>query len=218
MRFVRVMCSGRVDLEFLLRAFSNGQDGVFVGGCRLNECNYVTQGNYDALGNVLLCKRILRYVGLNPNRIQIRFLSASEGNYLADCINAFVREVQGLGPLGSSEGLPVERMRLRIEGIRKLVPYLRLVERERMRIHPKTEEAYLRFYESEEFERLFQELVSGKAAISQILLALKEKARSTGELAGALDLSPSDIARTMNMASRFGFVRYDTNDNRYALA
>ncbi len=212
------MCSGRVDLEFLLRAFSNGQDGVFVGGCRLNECNYITQGNFDALGNVLLCKRILRYVGLNPNRIQIRFLSASEGNYLAECINAFVREVQQLGPLGSSEELPAERMRLRIDGIRRLVPYLRLVERERMRIHPKTEEAYLRFYESEEFERLFQELVTGKAAISQILLVLQEKPRSTGELAGALDLSPSDIARTMNMASRFGFVRYDTNDNRYALA
>jgi len=57
MRLIRVMCSGRVDLEFLLRAFSNGQDGVFVGGCRLGECNYVTHGNYDALANVHLCKK-----------------------------------------------------------------------------------------------------------------------------------------------------------------
>ena len=48
-RLIRVMCSGRVDLEFVLRAFSNGMDGVFVGGCRLNECNYITHGNYDAL-------------------------------------------------------------------------------------------------------------------------------------------------------------------------
>ncbi len=51
------MCSGRVDLEFILRAFANGQDGVLIGGCRLNECNYVTQGNYDALANTYICKR-----------------------------------------------------------------------------------------------------------------------------------------------------------------
>ena len=51
------MCSGRVDLEFVLRAFSNGMDGVFIGGCRLNECNYITHGNYHALNMVLLFKK-----------------------------------------------------------------------------------------------------------------------------------------------------------------
>ena len=51
------MCSGRVDLEFIFRAFANGMDGVFIGGCRLNECNYITQGNYDALNLVLLSEK-----------------------------------------------------------------------------------------------------------------------------------------------------------------
>jgi F420-non-reducing hydrogenase iron-sulfur subunit len=53
------MCTGRVDMEFVLRAFSNGTDGVFIGGCHLNECNYITHGNYDALHMVLLCKKIM---------------------------------------------------------------------------------------------------------------------------------------------------------------
>ena len=51
------MCSGRVDLAFVLRAFSKGVDGVFIGGCHLNECNYITHGNYHALNMVLLCQK-----------------------------------------------------------------------------------------------------------------------------------------------------------------
>ena len=68
MRLIRVMCSGRVDLAFVLRAFSNGMDGVFIGGCRLNECNYITHGNYDALNMLLLCRKIMEHIGLNPER------------------------------------------------------------------------------------------------------------------------------------------------------
>jgi F420-non-reducing hydrogenase iron-sulfur subunit len=51
------MCSGRVDLAFVLRAFLNGADGVFIGGCHLGECNYVTNGNYDALANTYICAK-----------------------------------------------------------------------------------------------------------------------------------------------------------------
>jgi F420-non-reducing hydrogenase iron-sulfur subunit len=72
MRLIRVMCSGRVDLEFILRAFANGQDGVFIGGCRLDECNYITHGNYDALANVYICKKIMEHIGLNPDRLADR--------------------------------------------------------------------------------------------------------------------------------------------------
>ena len=53
------MCTGRVDLAFMLRAFSNGKDGVFIGGCWLGECHYLTEGNYDALGNVNLYRKLL---------------------------------------------------------------------------------------------------------------------------------------------------------------
>jgi coenzyme F420-reducing hydrogenase delta subunit len=83
------MCSGRVDLEFILRAFSNGQDGVLVGGCRLGECNYITHGNYDALSNVHLCRKIMGAIGLNPERLRIEFMSGADGNLLAEVVNDF---------------------------------------------------------------------------------------------------------------------------------
>ena len=83
------MCSGRVDLEFVLRAFSNGQDGVLIGGCRLNDCNYATHGNYDALANTYICKNVLERIGLDPTRLSIEFMSGGEGNRLAEVIQRY---------------------------------------------------------------------------------------------------------------------------------
>ena len=57
------MCTGRVDLSFIFRALRKGADGVIIGGCWPGECHYVTEGNYDALGNVYLCKKLLAYRG-----------------------------------------------------------------------------------------------------------------------------------------------------------
>ncbi len=99
------MCSGRVDLEFILRAFSNGQDGVFIGGCRLNECNYITHGNFDALSITYLCRKIMKHIGLNPERLRIEFMSGADGNLLAEVTNEFTEKVKALGPIGKGEGL-----------------------------------------------------------------------------------------------------------------
>ena len=109
------MCSGRVDLEFILRAFSNGQDGVFIGGCRLNECNYITHGNYDALSNTYICKKIMEYIGLNPDRLRIDFMSGAEGNLLAEVTDEFTHRVKELGPLGNSEGIDTNQLKLKLD-------------------------------------------------------------------------------------------------------
>lgn len=212
------MCSGRIDLEFILRAFANGHDGVFIGGCKLNECNYVTQGNYDALGNTLLCRKIMAYIGLNPERLKIEFMNASDGIKLADSINAFSESVNELGPLGQGEGEKEEGLKFRLDAVRKLVPYLRLVERERLRMPVKSEEAYRKFFASPEMDRLFNELVANKMAMSQIMMLLKEKPLSTGEIASTLGLSPSEVAKHINTSSMHGLVRYDVAQNSYAIA
>lgn len=212
------MCSGRVDLEFILRAFANGQDGVFVGGCRLGECNYVTQGNFDALGNTLLTKKILEHIGLNPERLNIAFMNASDGILLANSINEFSATVKGLGPIGKGEGLDIERLKFKLNALRKLVPYLRLVERERLRVPVRSEQSYREFFASDDFNRLFEELVVDKLAMSEITTLLKEKPLSTGEIADQLGLPPSDVARHMNTSSMHGLVKYDTSQNSFALA
>jgi coenzyme F420-reducing hydrogenase delta subunit len=217
-RLIRVMCSGRVDLEFILRAFLKGQDGVLIGGCRLNECNYVTQGNYDALGNTYICKKLMEHIGLNPERLRIAFMSSGDGILLAEAINDFTQYIRELGPLGKDEGEDENGLRVKLEAAKKLVPYIRLVERERLRVPSKSEEAYTKFFTSDEFDGLFNDLIINKLAISQIILLLKEKPLSTGEISEVLGLEPSEVSRHMNSSSRHGLVRYDVNSKCYALA
>jgi len=212
------MCSGRVDLEFILRAFSNGQDGVFIGGCRLNECNYITHGNYDALGNVYLCRKIMEHIGLNPKRLRIAFMTSADGNFLAEITDEFTREVMELGPLGKSEGIGEKELKFKLEAVKNLVPYIKLVERERLRVPSKSEEAYNTFFTSDELNRLFNELIGDKLAISQIMLLLREKPLPTGEISEMLGLNPSEVSRHMNSSSRQGLVRYDESRKCFAIA
>lgn len=154
------MCSGRVDLEFILRAFSTGMDGVFIGGCRLNECNYSTHGNYHALNLVLLCRRIMEHIGLNPERLRIGLMSSGEGMLFARVVDDFVNEVKGLGPLAEAEGIDRDELASRLEEITKLVPYIKIVKREKLEARLEDEEAYEGFYTRDEIEELFREVVS----------------------------------------------------------
>tara|TARA_B100000315_G_scaffold6093_2_gene6157 strand:+ start:62207 stop:62863 length:657 start_codon:yes stop_codon:yes gene_type:complete len=217
MRLIRVMCSGRVDLEFILRAFSNGTDGVFIGGCRLNECNYITHGNYGALSNVLIFKKIMEHIGLNPDRLRIEFMSSGDGLLLADITNDFCKQVEEIGPLGKTEGINRKILKFKLEAVSKLIPYVKLVEREKLRVPFQSEEAYNNFFASEKVNRLFNELILDKLAVSQIVLLLREKPLSTGEMSEMLGLNPSEVSRHMNSSSRHGLVRYDNSQKRYAL-
>jgi coenzyme F420-reducing hydrogenase delta subunit len=212
------MCSGRVDLAFILRAFSNGMDGVFIGGCRLRECNYITHGNFHALSNVLLFKKIMEHIGLDPERLRIQFLSSGEGLLLVEVINDFCRKVREIGPFGRSEGLDEKGLKLKLEAVGRLIPYFKLVERERLRLPFKTEEEYKEFFAGNELKRLFDELIVDKLAMSEIMLLLRENPLSTGEISRILGLNPSDVSRHLNNSSRYGLVRYDEDRKRFALA
>ncbi len=212
------MCSGRIDLEFILKAFLNGQDGVFVGGCKLDECNYITHGNYDALSNVHLCKKIMQHIGLNPERLRIEFMSGADGDLLAEYTDDFTKNVKELGPLGKSEGLDEEELKLKLEAVRKLVPYIKLVERERLRVPVKSEEEYEKFFESDETNRLIEELITDKLSVSEMLSLLSKKPLSTGEISNILDLNPSKVAKHISDSSRQGLIKYDESGNCYALA
>ncbi len=154
------MCSGRVDLDYLLRAFSNGMDGVFVGGCRLNECNYITHGNYDALNTVLLCKRIMEHIGLTPERLKVQFMSSAEGILFADVMNEFGNKVKGLGPLGKGEGIDPGELRSRLAEIRRLVPYIKRVNQEKLASRLGNPEAYDGLFTKDEIDRFFREVIS----------------------------------------------------------
>ncbi len=211
-RIVRLMCTGRVDLAFLFRSFLKGADGVIIGGCWPGECHYVTEGNYGALGNLYLGRKLLERIGIDPQRLRLEWIAAAEGMRFAKVMNDFANKISELGPLER------DKFKVKLEVLERLVPYLKLVERERLRVPEKSEEAYQVFYTSEETGRLFDELIADKLVISQILALLEEKPLSTGEISGALGLNPSEVARHMNVSSRQGLVRYDSEQKRYALA
>jgi len=154
------MCSGRVDMAFVLRAFSNGMDGVFIGGCRLNECNYVTHGNYHALNMVLLLKKIMEHIGLNPERLKVEFMSGAEANLFVEGVNGFVKKVKELGPLGQGEGIDQRELKSRLAEISKLVPYLKLVNQEKLASRLEASEEYDGLFTKEEIDRLFREIPS----------------------------------------------------------
>jgi F420-non-reducing hydrogenase iron-sulfur subunit len=212
------MCTGRIDLSYLLRVFLKGADGVFIVGCHLNECNYITHGNYHALSTAFICKKIMKHIGLNPERLRIQFMSGGEGILFTEVMNDFGRKIKELGPLGKTEGLDDHGLKVKLQAAFNLVPYIRLVERERMRIPVRSEAEYNKFFTGEEFDRLFDSLITEKLSISEIMLLLGEGPLSTSEIAEKLGLTPSEASKHIISSSRQGLVRYDEGHKRFALA
>lgn len=209
LRVIRLMCSGRVDLAFIFRSFAKKADGVFIGGCHLNDCHYNPEGNYDALGNTLMAKRILGHIGVNSDRLRLEWVSAGEGTRFAEVMNEFSAKVKSLGPLGSSEGVAVSELASRLEAATDLVPYIKLVERERLRVPVRTDEAYRKFFGSEEFDQLFNELVLDKLVMSRIMGFLRKKPVPAVEISGSLDLDPSEVARHLQELTEQGLIKFD---------
>ena len=104
MRPIRVMCSGRVEPDMVLKALREGADGVLIAGCHPGECHY-TEGNLKALRRYTLLKRMLSQFGIEEERVQLVWASASEGNLLAEAVNRMTESLRALGPLRWNEML-----------------------------------------------------------------------------------------------------------------
>jgi F420-non-reducing hydrogenase iron-sulfur subunit len=106
LRAVKVMCTGRVDPTFVLRAFELGADGVLISGCHPGDCHYA-EGNYKAMRRVALLKVMLRANGIDPARLRIEWISASEGEKFARVVNEFTAQIRDLGPLAPAAAAAV---------------------------------------------------------------------------------------------------------------
>jgi coenzyme F420-reducing hydrogenase delta subunit len=96
-RVIRVPCSGRVNPLYILKALQNGADGVLVSGCHPGDCHYIS-GNLVARRKFALMKNLLEYVGIEPQRVQFSWVSASEGQRFAALINKVIEDVKQVGP------------------------------------------------------------------------------------------------------------------------
>lgn len=112
-RLIRLMCSGRLDPTFVLKALASGADGVLITGCHPGECHYLEQ-NYKTLRRYLMLRRVLEQMGIEPARVKLIWASAAEGVRLTQEITRIVEEVRALGPLRmkaklKGASLPVEQ-------------------------------------------------------------------------------------------------------------
>ena len=103
-RSVRVMCSGRIEPTFIIKALFEGADGVLIAGCHPGDCHY-QEGNYKALRRYRLLRRILPEYGVEPERVRLEWVAASEGERFADIVNEFTEQLRELGPLAIKDSL-----------------------------------------------------------------------------------------------------------------
>jgi len=94
---ITVMCSGSVSPNYIFSAFKNGADGVLISGCHPGDCHYI-KGNYYARRRIALVKELLDFIGLEPQRFQMSWVSAAEGTKYTEIIKDFVKELEPLGP------------------------------------------------------------------------------------------------------------------------
>lgn len=98
LRVIRVMCSSRVRPEFVLNAFKNGADGVLIAGCHPGDCHYM-EGNYYTRRRFLVLKKLIEYVGIDPRRLRVEWVSASEGMRFKEVVESMTNELKELGKL-----------------------------------------------------------------------------------------------------------------------
>ncbi len=96
-RLIRVMCSGRVDPQFVLSAFRWGADGVLIGGCHIGDCHYL-RGNFMTIKRMRFLQDLLKFTGCEPGRLHLEWISAAEGPKFAETVRNFTEKIKNLGP------------------------------------------------------------------------------------------------------------------------
>ena len=147
-------------MAFILRAFSKGADGVVICICHPGECHFVPEGNYNAFSMMNLTRKLLGRIGINPERLRLEWVSSSEGIQFAETVTDFTQKVRELGPLGKSEGIEQDELKSKLQEVTKLMPYIKIVKREKLVLHLDNVEKYSELYTSEEIEKLFSEVIS----------------------------------------------------------
>ena len=208
-RIIRVMCSGRVDPVIVLEMFANGADGVIVMGCHPGECHYL-DGNLYAERRIEMLKKLMAYAGLEPERLRLEWISASEGARFADIVKDFTTQLKLLGPSSLAGEKPDETVLAGIRAAERAAGGSRLrtlVGRERKLTEE--ENVYGEKVEQEEFDKLMEESVKEECLRSRIYVLTKNKSMSVEELARYLGVDPQIVLRHIVVMRRRGLLAMD---------
>jgi len=205
-RIIRLMCSGRVDPVFVLEALANGADGVMVMGCHPGDCHYV-EGNLQTEYKIKMLKKLIARTGLEPERLRLEWVSASEGGRFAELVKEFTNQIKALGPspLAGEKPDPVilenilaaksatEDFRLRV-----------LVGREKELIDKGN--VYGEKTVQEDFDKTMDEAVQAEYVRNKIYFVLRKEPQSVKELSKRLDLDSQIVLRHIVVLRRRGMV------------
>lgn len=208
-RTVRVMCSSRVDPVLMLEMFIHGADGVLVGGCHLGDCHYIT-GNYYTEKKVKLARKLLEKAGIEPKRLHLEWISASEGERFSKVIEDFVGEIRSLGPsslagdepdIDQLENLFAAKNAVRDFRIRSLVAReIELTEKGNV---------YDKKLSQEEFDDLMDRAIDEEMARQKILLTTMDEPYSVLDIASRVNLSPQEVLQHIVTLKDRGLVVVD---------
>ena len=192
-RVIRVMCSGRLDPAIVLEMLIQGADGVFIGGCHLGDCHYI-RGNYYAEKRYQMTKKLLAKTGLNPERLQLKWISASEGQLFADTMREITELITSLGPS------PVAGDNPDLEILEQLLIIRNAAEDYRLRVIigkgislVDDYNVYREKLDPERFNVLLDQAIEEEYIRSGILYMTKEKPVSVIEIAKKIKVSPEVV-------------------------
>lgn len=215
-RVIRVMCSGRVDPVFVLRAFSRGVDGVMVLGCHPGDCHYIT-GNYYARNRVKVLKQLLELAGVNPDRLVLDWVSAGEGERFATLVRDFTERIKALGPFGLAQDR--EELQEQLAAARRVVESEQirwLVGREREMVEGG--DVYGQAVSQEAFDALLESNVVAEYLKSRLLLLTTDRPLSVKEMAGEMGMAPRLVLPhvvALEQAGLIAMVGIEGNSPRY---
>ena len=194
-RIVRVMCSGRVDPLFVVEMFLQGADGVFIGGCHPGDCHYM-EGNYHTERRVKLLKKVLKRSGINPERLGLEWIAASEGERFAETIRNFTRQIKALGPNPVAGEKPDMEIMEALYAARNAVEDFRLrtlVGKELVLVEK--ENVYDENISQERLDELMDNAIIEELVRTRILLLAKDKPQSVKGLAKKMKVPSREVLK-----------------------
>jgi|YelNatPaOPRAMG01_1025707.scaffolds.fasta_scaffold81987_2 F420-non-reducing hydrogenase iron-sulfur subunit len=189
-RIVRVMCSTRVSPHIILEVFKAGADGVMVGGCHIGDCHYIT-GNYYTERRVKLTKELLALAGIEPDRLRLEWVSASEGEKFANVVADFVKQIKEIGPSPIKNN---QEMMTRLSAAIQAAKIFRvkLVSGKELKLTTEGN-VYGEKIDQERMDAILKSVAQAEFKRSLILELTKQKALSVKELADAIGETPDTI-------------------------
>lgn len=214
-RVIRIMCSARVEPGILLDVLLKGADGIFVGGCHIGDCHYIT-GNYFAEKKIEMTKRLLKKTGVDERRLRLEWVSASEGERFSKVIAEFTDEIKTLGPSPLRNGKKAkEYLSLKAARNTALGHEIRILAGKQLMLME--ENKYGEKFCEHEINRLYNYMVNDYINEKKILLTIECKPHSVKQISEITDIPPPVVLKQIIDLRNRGMVQLDKVENNSPL-